>query len=69
MGDVSSEQEWTCPACGKPDSELPIGHTIGIPLDGGLPTCMLVTADPGTIDEWLARGGFQPRHGHEEWPE
>lgn len=28
-----------CPACGKPDVVLPLGHSAAIPVNGGAPTC------------------------------
>jgi hypothetical protein len=44
-----------CPACRKPDSELPIGHMLSTPMDGSEPTCTVIKPDPGIIDRWLGR--------------
>lgn len=47
-----------CPACGIPWRDLPVGHMLGIPMDGSAPSCQILPPpDPGIIDQWLGRTG------------
>lgn len=62
---MSGEDEWVCPACGKPDSELPIGHSVAWSFSyEGPPTCRVMPPpDPDIIDQFLA--ALSP---HAYWP-
>lgn len=44
-----------CPACGKPDVVLPLGHDLAVPMDGSPPSCEVhPPPDPGIVTQFLA---------------
>lgn len=44
-----------CPACGKPDVVLPLGHDLAVPMDGSAPFCEVrPPPDPGIVTRFLA---------------
>lgn len=58
------DNEQTCPACGKPDSELPAGHMLSTPLDGGEPSCQALPPPRSRIiDDWLWAQRIAPPGG------
>jgi len=59
-----SQDDDCCPACGVAWDDLPIGHDLAVPLNGGAPTCSVVTR-PVTPEEFMssARPPRNPPHG------
>jgi hypothetical protein len=62
---ATTEEDWTCPGCGLPDEELPVGHCLSTPMDGSAPSCSVITntVSPekfiaaGVKPAWLRNGG------------
>ena len=36
---MTDDGTWTCPGCGLPDEELPVGHSLAVPMNGDAPSC------------------------------
>jgi hypothetical protein len=57
---MADEEEWTCPGCGLPDEELPVGHCLSTPMDGSAPSCTVIT-NTVSLEEFTA-GTSRPIH-------